>query len=155
MKRVVSFYSDRNFKYITFKQMPYARLQYNGDNQYTTKDKRNLLLTQEAIEKINSISSGWENIDAIIESGAYVPYPTKTLTELEDEMSDVYALLDELNRAPREYYNAFIDAGVLWDRENIYWITLSTDGQNIWSMGVYWTIISYDTNSDWWYEFIN
>ena len=35
--------------------MPYGRLQYNWDNQYTTKDKRNLLLTQEVIEKINNI----------------------------------------------------------------------------------------------------
>ena len=43
--------------------MPYARLQYNGDNQYTTKDKRNLLLTQEAINKINGLTpSGWWDV---------------------------------------------------------------------------------------------
>lgn len=47
--------------------MPYARLQYNGDNQYTTKDKRNLLLTQEAIEKIDGlIPAGWDVVIPVV-----------------------------------------------------------------------------------------
>lgn len=61
--------------------MPYARLQYNGDNQYTTKDKRNLLLTQETIEKINNITTG--GIDAVVETRTHTPYATKTFAQLE------------------------------------------------------------------------
>lgn len=49
--------------------MPLLRLQYNGDNQYTTKDKRNLLLTQEVIEKINNMSpSQWGGAQFVTQS---------------------------------------------------------------------------------------
>lgn len=90
--------------------MPYARLQYNGDNQYTTKDKRNLLLTQETIEKINNITTG--GIDAVVETRTHTPYATKTFAQLA-ALWDMDLVIEELNKAPLDYYNSLIDEGKL------------------------------------------
>lgn len=38
--------------------MPYWRLMYDWDNNYTKKEKRMILLTQEAIDKINGLTPG-------------------------------------------------------------------------------------------------
>lgn len=39
--------------------MPYWRLMYDWDNNYTKKEKRMILLTQEAIDKINWLTPWW------------------------------------------------------------------------------------------------
>lgn len=106
--------------------MPYGRLQYNGDNQYTTKDKRNLLLTQETIAKINNITTG--GIDAVVETRTHTPYATKTFAQLA-ALWDMDLVIEELNKAPIDYYNSLIDEGVL--RKRIVTtrdITISEDG---------------------------
>lgn len=114
--------------------MPYARLQYNGDNQYTTKDKRNLLLTQETIEKINNITTG--GIDAVVETRTHTPYATKTFAQLE-ALWDMDLVVEELNNAPLDYYNSLIDEGMLRS-----WIvdeaTISENGETAWKMGDYY-----------------
>lgn len=102
--------------------MPYARLQYNGDNQYTTKDKRNLLLTQETIEKINNITTG--GIDAVVETRSLAPYQTMTFAQLA-ALNDKEAIVEELNKAPINYFNSLIDEGVMWKRMG--WSFISTD----------------------------
>lgn len=113
--------------------MPYGRLQYNGDNQYTTKDKRNLLLTQETIAKINNITTG--GIDAVVETRTHTPYATKTFAQLA-ALWDMDLVVAELNNAPLDYYNSLIDGGML--RENITEdITISEDGENPWKIGLY------------------
>ena len=45
--------------------MPYWRLMYDWDNNYTKKEKRMILLTQEAIDKINGLTpGGWAEYTA-------------------------------------------------------------------------------------------
>lgn len=110
--------------------MPYGRLQYNWDSQYTTKDKRNLLLTQEVIEKINNIMPG-DSIDAVVETKSHTPYATKTFAELE-ALWDMDLVIGELNNAPLDYYNSLIDEEVL--RNIADDITISEDGENPWAI---------------------
>lgn len=105
--------------------MPYGRLQYNWDSQYTTKDKRNLLLTQEVIEKINNIMPG-AALDAVVETKSHTPYATKTFTELA-ALWDMDLVIGELNNAPLDYYNSLIDEEVLRNIGND--ITISEDGR--------------------------
>lgn len=113
--------------------MPYARLQYNGDNQYTTKDKRNLLLTQETIEKINNITTG--GIDAVVETRTHTPYTTKTFAQLA-ALWDMDLVVEELNKAPLDYYNSLIDEEML--RNNIVDdTTISEDGVDVWEINGY------------------
>lgn len=116
--------------------MPYARLQYNGDNQYTTKDKRNLLLTQETIEKINNITTG--GIDAVVETRTHIPYATKTFAQLE-ALWDMDLVVEELNNAPLDYYNSLIDEGMLrdWIADGI---TISEDGESARNINDYYTL---------------
>lgn len=108
--------------------MPLLRLQYNGDNQYTTKDKRMLLLTQQAIDKINNIST--EGIDAVVETRTHTPYQTMTFAQLA-ALNDVELILEELNKAPIDYLNSLIDEGVMrrhfWEEPFI-----SEDGEYPW-----------------------
>lgn len=79
--------------------MPQLRLQYNGDNQYTTKDKRMLLLTQEAIQKINNMSQ-----DSIAPT---VP----VVSELPASPVEWQMVIDETDRYLKIYYD--------WDRWGI------------------------------------
>lgn len=109
--------------------MPYARLQYNGDSQYTTKDKRNLLLTQETIEKINNMSpSQWGGAEFVTQAEydalpssknsdnklyimvdyhiVFVPFEEVLNMSLQDA-------LDTLNTHPLDYAQYYCDLWVL------------------------------------------
>lgn len=105
--------------------MPVSRLQYNWDNNYTKKEKRMILLTQETIDKINNITTEW--IDAVVETRTHTPYATKTFAQLA-ALWDMDLVIEELNRAPIDYYNSLIDEGMLWTIMNT--ITISEDGEN-------------------------
>lgn len=72
-----------------------------------------LLLTQEAIEKINNIST--EGIDAVVETRTHAPYQTMTFAELASW--DAASVIEELNKAPLDYYNSLIDEQRLWLEE--------------------------------------
>lgn len=106
--------------------MPVSRLQYNWDNNYTKKEKRMILLTQETIDKINNITTEW--IDAVVETRAHTPYATKTFAQLA-ALWDMDLVVEELNKAPRDYYNSLIDEGILrrWITDGA---TISEDGES-------------------------
>lgn len=89
--------------------MPYGRLQYNWDNQYTTKDKRNLLLTQEVIEKINNIMPG-DSIDAVVETDSHSLMTRAQLKELWSAV-DIFF---ELSHSPFGYLYSLADEEVLY-----------------------------------------
>lgn len=112
--------------------MPYGRLQYNWDNQYTTKDKRNLLLTQEVIEKINNIiPSPSQGGAQFVTSAEYDILPSSKLTDnklyiVVDShiefvpFEEVLAMplqdaLDTLNTYPLDYAQYYCDLWVLDD----------------------------------------
>lgn len=107
--------------------MPVSRLQYNWDNNYTKKEKRMILLTQETIDKINNITTGW--IDAVVETKSHVPYQTMTLAQLA-ALNDAYDIEDELNKAPIDYYNYLIDEGVMWEGMEDFPV-ISVDGETL------------------------
>lgn len=122
--------------------MPVLRLQYNWDNNYTKKEKRMILLTQETIDKINNITTEW--IDAVVETRTHTPYATKTFAQLE-ALWDMDLVVAELNNAPLDYYNSLIDEEMLRD-----WIvddaTISEDGISSWKIDNYY---AYFYNSEW------
>lgn len=110
--------------------MPYGRLQYNWDSQYTIKDKRNLLLTQEVIEKINNIQPSPAQGGAQFATKAeYDVLPSSKLTDnklyiIVDShiafvpFEEVLAMplqdaLDTLNTYPLEYAQHYCDLWVL------------------------------------------
>lgn len=105
--------------------MPVSRLQYNWDNNYTKKEKRMILLTQETIDKINNITTEW--IDAVVETRAHTPYATKTFAQLA-ALWDMDLVVEELNKAPLDYYNSLIDEGMLWTIMGT--TTISEDGES-------------------------
>lgn len=110
--------------------MPVSRLQYNWDNNYTKKEKRMILLTQETIDKINNITTEW--IDAVVETRTHTPYQTMTFAQLK-ALWDMDLVVEELNKAPIDYYNSLIDEGMLrsWIDNNT---TISEDGENPWTI---------------------
>lgn len=114
--------------------MPVSRLQYNWDNNYTKKEKRMILLTQETIDKINNITTEW--IDAVVETCTHTPYQTMTFAQLK-ALWDMDLVVEELNKAPLDYYNSLIDEGMLRS-----WIvdeaTISENGETAWRMGDYY-----------------
>lgn len=125
--------------------MPVSRLQYNWDNNYTKKEKRMILLTQETIDKINNITTG--GIDAVVETRTHTPYATKTFAQLE-ALWDVDLVVEELNNAPLDYYNSLIDEGMLWD--NIADdITISEDGDIAWEINSYYVLFN---GAEWYKE---
>lgn len=105
--------------------MPVSRLQYNWDNNYTKKEKRMILLTQETIDKINNITTEW--IDAVVETRAHTPYATKTFAQLA-ALWDMDLVVEELNKAPIDYCNSLIDEGMLWTIMNT--AIISEDGKS-------------------------
>ena len=116
--------------------MPVSRLQYNWDNNYTKKEKRMILLTQETIDKINNITTGW--IDAVVETRTHTPYQTMTFAQLA-ALWDMDLVIGELNNAPLDYYNSLIDEGMLRD-DIADDITISEDGTTAWEIDGYYTL---------------
>lgn len=120
--------------------MPVLRLQYNWDNNYTKKEKRMILLTQETIDKINNITTEW--IDAVVETRTHTPYATKTFAQLE-ALWDMDLVVAELNNAPLDYYNSLIDEGMLRD-----WIatgpTISEDGEGPWMIDNHYAMLWFN-----------
>lgn len=131
--------------------MPYGRLQYNWDSQYTIKDKRNLLLTQEVIEKINNIMPGTA-LDAVVETDSYSPMSWTQLKELWG--ADDIAF--ELNQAPFTYLYSLVDEELVYDDNwftfisEDWWVTEWKDSDQQW--------LEFTSNGVWypnWWESAN
>lgn len=118
--------------------MPYSRLQYNWDSQYTTKDKRNLLLTQEVIQKINNIMPGTA-LDAVVETDSYSPMSWTQLKELWDTEDIVF----ELNQAPFTYLYSLVDEELVYDDN---WFTFISED---------WWVTEWKDSNQQWLEFGN
>lgn len=61
--------------------MPYWRLMYDWDNNYTKKEKRMILLTQEAIDKINWLTPWWWAWATFVTQEEYDALPSSKLTD--------------------------------------------------------------------------
>lgn len=61
--------------------MPYWRLMYDWDNNYTKKEKRMILLTQEAIDKINWLTPWWWAWSTFVTQEEYDALPSSKLTD--------------------------------------------------------------------------
>lgn len=61
--------------------MPYWRLMYDWDNNYTKKEKRMILLTQEAIDKINWLTPWWWAWATFVTEEEYDALPSSKLTD--------------------------------------------------------------------------
>lgn len=109
--------------------MPVSRLQYNWDNNYTKKEKCMILLTQETIDKINNITTGW--IDAVVETRTHTPYQTMTFAQLA-ALNDGELIKEELNKAPIDYYNSLIDEERLRDESGFVYIYDNWSRRLIW-----------------------
>lgn len=121
--------------------MPVSRLQYNWDNNYTKKEKRMILLTQETIDKINNITTEW--IDAVVETRAHTPYATKTFAQLA-ALWDMDLVVEELNKAPLDYYNSLIDEGMLRGWMTAGPATISEDGESPWMINNHYAMLWFD-----------
>lgn len=135
--------------------MPYSRLQYNWDNQYTMKDKRNLLLTQEVIEKINNIMPGSPMRAQFVTQAEYDALPSSKYTDW-----NLYIIVDNHNEEPVLWLvntiQENVDNGVnvlvgsYWSNENLIEIRVLTDTETwefyvetstLWALWDHWQYI--------------
>lgn len=130
--------------------MPYWRLMYDWDNNYTKKEKRMILLTQEAIDKINWLTPLW-SWSVFVTGEEYNALPSSKLTDgveyiiiPEDWLMnyrDVYMTYDlwttaqkdtvlaELNSKPNDYIDYYISM----------WYIYLEDEADLWS----WKYLRY------------
>ncbi len=118
--------------------MPYWRLQYDGDNHYTRKEKRMLLLTQEAIAKLEGLTPWWWAWATFVTEEEYDTLPSSKETDgveyiIVDTHCDLMTagelfaiasivdLLSELNTCSYWYADMFI-WNWMADITNIPWL---------------------------------